>query len=52
MDEKRLKTLLSNAIVKWAEDNFYEYEDKEWKKYVLRECGMTEKEFNEIMEEL
>lgn len=48
-ENKRLKTLLHNAIVKLEDENNADiFEDVH--EYLLDELGMTEEEYEEIME--
>ena len=51
MDAKRAKVIAYNAIVMWREDAFYNYDDEEFKERALTELGITEEEYNEIMED-
>lgn len=52
MNTERAKVIAYNAIVKWREDAFYEYESEEdFKEYALDELGITEEEYEEIMED-
>ena len=51
MYAQRLKVIAYNAIVMWQEDAFYEYSQEDFKERVLEELGITEEEYNEIMED-
>lgn len=51
MDVQRLKVIAYNAIVKWREDAFYDYNDEDFKERALMELDITEEEYEEIMED-
>ena len=52
MDADRAKVIAYNAILKWREDAFYEYANEDdFKEYALEELGITEEEYEEIMED-
>lgn len=52
MDAQRLKVIAYNAIVKLFEDNFIDFSESGsgFKEYVMEELGITEEEYDEIME--
>ena len=50
MDAKRAKVIAYNEIIIQKEDSFYDYNEEDFKERVLEELGITEEEYNEIME--
>ena len=51
MDANRAKVIAYNAITMWREDSYLLYKEDEFKKHAMEELGITEEEYNEIMEE-
>ena len=48
-----MEVLLYNAIIKWFEDAFTDWEDidnPDWIDYVCDEIGITEEEYKRIMQ--
>lgn len=47
---KRYETIAYNAIVMWQESSYIQYKEDEFKELAMCELGITEEEYNEIME--